>query len=65
MNSTSTSLCYYPTTTVFIDDNKGYLDYMKLNFADVIPCQFLILPIFSWITLNNIINIKRLLIIVL
>lgn len=44
MNNTSISLCYYPTTTVFIDDNKGYLDYMKLNLADVIPCQFFDAP---------------------
>lgn len=44
MNNDSIGLCYYPTTTVFIDDNKGYLDYMKLNLADVIPCQFFDAP---------------------
>lgn len=33
------TVCYYPTTTVFIDDNQSFLKPIRLSFADY-PCKF-------------------------
>lgn len=39
MRNLKISLCYHPTTVVFVDDNNDYLEQLKARFNELLPLQ--------------------------
>ncbi|HVV69089.1 MAG TPA: hypothetical protein VHE99_08690 [Gammaproteobacteria bacterium] len=40
MRGAQVSLCYYPTTVILIDDQKNFLNELKVGLKDNIPCEY-------------------------